>query len=46
MVMESNLIKVLNKEKQELNILNNLFLDLPKLRQKIFFRNDILFKIM
>lgn len=46
MIMESNLIKVSNKESVEIWILSRIFSGLPKLRQKIFLYNEITFNAM
>ena len=46
MIMESNLIKVSNKKNYELQNLENIYKDLPKLRQKIWFNNNINYDIM
>jgi len=46
MIMESNLIKVSNKESIEISILSKIFSPLPKLRQNIFLYNEITFNAM
>lgn len=46
MIMESNLIKISNRQDFEINLLSKFYLQIPKLRQKIFVQNDILYTIL
>jgi len=46
MIMESNLINVSNKTQFEIEIMYNIYRYLPKLRQKIFIKNDIVNNIL
>lgn len=46
MIMESNLIHISNKTQFELEKLYNTYKVLPKLRQKIFIKNEIINNIL